>query len=75
MKDFILSALPFVIIGLCFLALIFANSNKNNYCSEGMCVGMCTGSAISYATKIDFGHGISLGMLIGEAVGSFIKKE
>lgn len=76
MKDFILAALPFVIIGLC-LAVIFANykKEKSTHCSEGMCIGMCFGVAISSILKINIGLGISLGMLIGEAVGMLIEKK
>ena len=76
MKDFILAALPFIIIGLC-LAIIFANqkSKKNSHCSEGMCIGMCLGVAISTSLKINMGLGISLGMLIGETVGLLIPEK
>lgn len=74
MKDFILAALPFIIIGLC-LAVICANfkSEKKTYCSEGMAIGMCFGVAIASTLNINLGLGISLGMLIGEAIG--ISKE
>lgn len=70
MKDFILGALPFIIIGIC-LAIICANfkEEKKTYCSEGMALGMCFGVAISSALKINLGLGISIGMLIGEAIG------
>lgn len=74
MKDFILSALPFVIIGIC-LAIICANfkEGKKTYCSEGMAIGMCFGVAISSVIKINTGLGMSIGMLVGEAIG--ISKE
>ena len=74
MKDFVLAALPFIIIGIC-LAIIFANGNKykQTYCSEGMAMGMCFGVAISTVLHINLGLGISIGMLIGEAIG--ISKE
>lgn len=70
MKDFILAALPFVIIGIC-LAFIFANykEGKKTYCSEGMAIGMCLGVAISSSFHINLSLGISIGMLIGEAIG------
>ena len=76
MKDFILSALPFIIIGIC-LAIIFANNKKekNTYCSEGMALGMCFGVAMASALKINMGLGISLGMLIGETVGMLKEKK
>lgn len=74
MKDFILSALPFIIIGIC-LAFICADGKKykQTYCSEGMAIGMCFGVAIASALHINLGLGISIGMLIGEAIG--ISKE
>ena len=74
MKDFILSALPFIIIGIC-LAFICANGSKNKqtYCSEGMAIAMCFGVVISSTLHINLGLGISIGMLIGEAIG--ISKE
>ena len=74
MKDFVLAALPFIIIGIC-LAIIFANGNKykQTYCSEGMAMGMCFGVAISTVLHINLGLGISIGMLLGEAIG--ISKE
>ena len=74
MKDFILSALPFIVIGIC-LAIICANfkNEKKTYCSEGMAIGMCFGVAISSVLKINTGLGMSIGMLVGEAIG--ISKE
>lgn len=76
MKDFILAALPFIIVGLC-LAVILANGDhkQNNYSAEGMCIGMCLGSSLSCALSINMGLSLSLGMLIGETVGLLIKKE
>ena len=74
MKDFILAALPFVIIGVC-LAIICANGKKykETYLSEGLAIGMCFGVAVASALHINLGLGISIGMLIGEAIG--INKE
>ncbi len=81
MLDFIVSALPFVIIGIC-LAIIFVNYHKDrdeddtgNYLTEGMCLGMCLGDAFSTSIHINLGVGISLGMLIGETVGMLFKKK
>ena len=70
MRDFILSALPFVVIGIC-LAIICVHfkEEKKTYCSEGMAIGMCFGVAISSTLEINLGLGISIGMLIGEAIG------
>lgn len=80
MKDFILAALPFIVIGVC-IAVMAANHGKlkegknKNYLGEGMCLGMCFGVAISTALNLNLGLGISLGMLIGETVGMFMKKD
>ena len=76
MKDFILSALPYTIIGFC-LAIIFSNlkKGKQTYCSEGMSIGMCLGLTISTSLKINIGLGLSLGMLIGETIGILIEKK
>ena len=70
MKDFIFAALPFVIIGIC-VAIICANfkEEKKTYCLEGMAIGMCFGVVVSSVFPINYGLGISLGMLIGEAIG------
>lgn len=74
MNDFIIAALPFIIIGIC-LAIIFSNGNKykQTYLSEGLAIGMCFGVAVASALHINLGLGISIGMLIGEAIG--ISKE
>ena len=81
LADFILTALPFVIVGIS-IAIIVVNCNKENkklekgtYISEGMCIGMSIGLLLG--NLYDDGHlGIflGLGMLIGEAIGSGIKK-
>lgn len=76
MKDFIVAALPFVIIGIC-LAIVFANfsKDKKTYCVEGMSIGTCFGVAISSLIKINMGLGVSLGMLIGETIGILVEKK
>lgn len=74
MKDFIFAALPFIVVGIC-LAIICANfkKEKKTYCTEGLVIGMCFGSAIATALHVNLGLGVSIGMLIGEAIG--ISKE
>lgn len=75
MKDFILAALPFIVIGICIAILCKNSKKKNNSIEEGMIVGMCFG--VSFATMLDInlGYGISFGLLIGETIGSFIPKK
>ena len=76
MKDFIIAALPFIIIGIS-LAIICANgkNNEKTYLSEGIAIGMCLGVSIASAFHINLGLGISLGMLLGEALGISFKKK
>ena len=78
MKEFIMAALPFVIIGICIIILIvnskYNKKDKNSYLLEGLSLGMCFGLCFSNSLNIDLGLGLSLGMLIGEAIGSAIKK-
>ena len=69
MKDFILAALPFVIIGIS-VAIIIVNINKNKnkvtYTPEGMCLGMSFGLLLSTLFSSEhMGLFLSLGMLIG----------
>lgn len=79
--DFFTAALPWLAIGLA-LAILLAGLSKeknsasrnNNYGIEGMCVGMVIGSALSMTVIHNNGTGISLGMLIGLALGSLIEK-
>lgn len=76
MKDFILAAIPFIIIGISF-AIIAVNSKKTkeNYISEGMCLGISFGLLVSTLIPNEYmGMCLSIGMIIGEAVGSYIKK-
>lgn len=76
--EFVKAAAPFVVIGIC-LAILFANlgkaDKKNNCITEGMCMGMCFGVAISCMFDGNMGMGISLGMLVGETIGLFIPKD
>ena len=77
MKEVILAALPFVVIGLC-VAVIAKNNNikkgEKTYITEGMCLGMCFGALIGCMFKNYIGIFLSLGMLVGETIGCFIKK-
>lgn len=81
MEDFILNALPFVITGIA-LAVICLNLSKmktdkeETYLLEGMCLGMSFGVATSnIIPSLDISLSLPLGMLIGEAIGSYIKKK
>lgn len=69
MKDFVLAALPFIIIGIS-IAVIIVNVNKNKskgketYISEGMSIGMCFGVAVGSVYAEHFGIFLSIGILI-----------
>lgn len=77
MKDFILAAIPFIIIGIS-VAIIIVNNNKSkeSYICEGMCIGMSFGLLLGTSFSNEhLGMFLSMGMLIGEAIGSYIKKD
>ena len=80
MNDKTLTLLPFCIIAICVVVLAISKLIQRKrmvktYIAEGMGIGMCFGVFIMMAFHGEIGIGISLGMLIGEAVGMFIKKE
>lgn len=80
MIDFMRTAFPFVIIGVCIVIMAVEHHNrkskneKDNYFMEGMCFGMCLGVTASAVFTFNTGLGISLGALIGETVGYLLKK-
>ena len=76
MKDILIIALPFIIIILS-IAIISANykKEKETYCSDGMSIGMCLGLVISMVLKMNTGICLSVGMLVGETIGTFIEKK
>lgn len=79
MKEFIMAALPFIILGLCIIIIIKFNmddKNKDNtYILEGMGLGMSFGLMIGSALKYDIGLCLSLGMIIGEVIGYSLTKD
>lgn len=86
MKEFILAALPWIIIGLCVAVLAVQVSRKRskgkdrekkeNYMAEGMCIGMCLGVSFQVAIGFDnLGVALCIGMLVGEVIGMMIPKE
>ena len=80
MNDQTLTLLPFCVITICvevlaISKLIQRKQTVKTFIAEGMGIGMCFGVFIMMAFHGEIGIGISLGMLIDEAVGMFIKKE
>lgn len=76
MIDFFLAALPFIIIGISVAVIVVnSNNNKESYICEGMFLGMSIALLLgtSFASE-HLGIFLSLGMLVGEAVGSSIRK-
>lgn len=75
MQDFIMAALPFIIIGVC-LAVFFANPRKKkSYMTEGLCFGMSLGVAAAPLFGGNMGLCLSLGMLAGVVAGMQIPKK
>ena len=75
-----LTMLPFCVIAirtavLAIIKLVQRKRMEETYFAEGMGIGMCLGVFIMMALHGEIGIGISLGMLIGEAVGLFLEKE
>ena len=70
MKDFITAALPFVVCGSAIICLVMNRNKKESYIGEGMCFGSMIGAMSPYY----LGLSLSLGMLIGEAIGLFFSK-
>lgn len=79
MKDFIVAALPFIILGVCIAVICKCNKdnkNKDNtYILEGMVLGMSFGLMFGNMLNYNTGLCLSLGMVIGEAVGCSIEKK
>lgn len=78
MYEFFRAAMPWVAVGIVLAVLAAKGANRkkddksrDNYGTEGMCIGTALGSSLWNNTGI----GISLGMLIGLALGSFIRKD
>ena len=82
MKDFILAAFPWIIIGIS-VAIIVVNCNKEKdknlsketYLTERMSIGMCLGVSLGSLSSEHLEIFLSLGMLIGEAIGLCFKKK
>lgn len=72
MKEFIMAALPWVVISLCIVVLAVRTGRKESkkketYIGEGMCIGMCLGVSLKSMIGFDnLGTAMCIGMLIGE---------
>ena len=81
MRDFILGALPVVVVGFA-RGVFFAGravkkktgEKENGYEAMGMSLGMCFGAAVGAIFPEYIGVTLSMGMLIGLLVGMCVKK-
>ena len=48
---------------------------ENNYCLEGMSLGMCFGLLVGAMLENDIGAAISIGMIVGLVIGMLIPKK
>ena len=65
-KDFVVAALPFIIIGVAIIVIVVnSKKDKENHISEGMCLGMCLGLLIGASFPNEYlGISLSLGMIM-----------
>ena len=73
--SFLKNVLPFIIFGLSVVVIVVNINRKNTYLSEGMLFGIALGGIVGYGFKFRMELCISLGMIVGEAVGSLIVKK
>lgn len=78
MKDFILSALPWIAIAVSIaICAVYSQKQKeksdgdkeNNYSIEGLCLGMCIAVMLSCVLKWNLGLCIAIGTLLGTSGG------
>lgn len=67
-----IAVLAFVVL----VALLWSNQKreKENYLTEGMCLGLALGVGLADALHMELGLAMSLGMLLGAALGQLAPK-
>lgn len=80
MRNLILTLVPFCVIAICVVVLavfklVPRKRTVKTFIAEGAGIGMCLGVFLMIALHGEIAIGMSLGTLIGEAVGMFIQKE
>ena len=82
MRDFVMAALPLVLVGLALAAVLAGRANKKKSQEKesgcealGMSLGMCAGTVIGAFFPEYIGITLSLGMLIGLLIGMCVKKK
>ena len=75
--DEIFAAAIAVLVMVALVALLWSNRvrEKENYMTEGMCLGILLGAGLRSLLNMDLGVAISVGMLLGALVGRQIGKE
>lgn len=75
--DEIFAAAIAVLVMVALVALLWSNRvrEKENYMTEGMCLGILLGAGLRSLLNLDLGVAISVGMLLGALVGRQIGKE
>ncbi len=75
--DQIFAAAIAVLVMVALVALLWSNRvrEKENYMTEGMCLGILLGAGLRSLLNLDLGVAIFVGMLLGALVGRQIGKE
>ena len=81
MRDFIMAALPLVVVGIALAVFFTGRAGKkkkqekeSGYEAERMSLGMCFGAAVGAIFPEYIGVTLSMGMLVGLLVGMCVKK-
>ena len=81
MRDFIMAAVPLVVVGIALAVFFTGRAGKkkkqekeSGYEAERMSLGMCFGAAGGAIFPEYIGVTLSVGMLIGLLVGMYVKK-
>ena len=81
MRDFIMAAVPLVVVGIALAVFFTGRAGKkkkqekeSGYEAERMSLGMCFGAAVGAIFPEYIGVTLSAGMLIGLLVGMYVKK-
>ena len=82
MRDFIMAAVPLVVVGIALAVFFTGRAGKKKkqekescYEAEGMSLGMCFGAAVGAIFPEYIGVTLSVGMLIGLVVGMCFGKK
>ena len=78
MDQFIHGTLPYILVGLVLVILVWDQhrpQRKASFIMGGMCLGLLAGLGIAMLMKQDLGLGVGIGMLLGEVLGLLVKKK